>query len=64
MTVKELRNILSHMDENAEIVVVKTERQSDGFDKIRNYDLNQVHSMTAGINEAGIGESMACFEIK
>lgn len=64
MTVKELKNILSHMDENADILVVKTEQQNDGFDKIHHYDINQVNSVTAGINEVGIGTSMAWIMIK
>ena len=64
MTVKELKNILNHVDENAEILVVRTERQSDGFDKLHNYDLNQVMSVTANINEVGVGKSMVWFMIK
>lgn len=64
MTVKELKNILDHVDENAEILVVRTERQSDGFDKLHNYDLNQVMSVTANINKVGGGKSMVCFMIK
>lgn len=64
MTIKELKNILDHVDENAKILVVRTERQSDGFDKLHNYDLNQVMSVIANINEVGGGESMAWFMIK
>lgn len=66
MTVKELKNILSHMDENADIGIVKAERESmtATFDKIFEYDLDQVISVTADVNEVGIGESMVLFMIK
>lgn len=66
MTVKELKNILSHMDENADIGIVKAERESmtATFDKIFEYDLDQVMSVTADVNEVGIGETMVLFMIK
>ena len=64
MTVKELKNILSNLDEHADIHVIKSVPEVGGFNKINHYDVNQVMSVTAGINEAGIGESMVCLEIK
>ena len=65
MTVKELKNTLNHMDENADITIVKADRQmTDAFDRIFNYDLDQVMSVTAGVNEDGVGESMVWFMIE